>query len=436
MKITIRTLLPIVLSFFTFLSMAQSDKILNIRPYGQDGLNMFETAKDNSKEFKGFKISVGGDFAIQMQGISQENAHEDTSALALVNLGTNFNLPTANLNLDVQLDDGVRLHMRTYLSARHHAEAWVKGGYMQIDKLDFIQEGFLSGVMDMATIRVGMDELNYGDAHFRRSDNAMAIYNPFVGNYIMDAFSTEPFAELTIQSNGLLAVLGASNGKLNQNVINTNVDDDDKYNSPTFYAKLGYDKMINDDLRVRLTGSFITNQGTTNGTYIFGGDRAGSRYYKVMYTAGGGGDFDGRFNPRFQQTTAFQINPFVEFMGLEFFGLFEIAMNGDGVINDNEEFYDGGGSLTQLGAELLYRFGPTENFYVGGRYNSLSGNMTEDADEMNISRINVGAGWFMTKNVVTKLEYVTQTYSGDAWNGKREEDANFGGVNIEAVISF
>ena len=43
-------------------------------------------------------------------------------------------------------------------------------------------------------------EINYGDAHFRRSDNGNAIYNPFVGNYIMDAFTTEIGGEVVPQS--------------------------------------------------------------------------------------------------------------------------------------------------------------------------------------------------------------------------------------------
>jgi hypothetical protein len=252
----------------------------------------------------------------------------------------------------------------------------------------------------------------------------MAIYNPFVGNYIMDAMTTEPFGELTIQSNGLLAVVGVSNGKLNQSVAVS----EDADNQPTIYAKLGYDKMMNDDLRFRLTASVINNNGRDNGTYIFGGDRAGTRYYKVLNTAASASDFDGRYNPRFKQTTAIQVNPFVQFMGLEFFGLYEIVMDGTDVDKGGN-----GGSITQIGAELIYRI---SDFYIGGRYNSVSGNATETSDDINISRINIGGGWFMLNNVVTKLEYTTQTYSGDGYNGTKWEEATFGGINLEAVISF
>jgi hypothetical protein len=110
----------------------------------------------------------------------------------------------------------------------------------------------------------------------------------------MDAFSTEAFGEITVQKNGLLGVLGITNGKLNQSV-KKNANSDNKI---SFYGKLGYDKQINDDLRVRLTGSWYINNGTTTGSWIYGGDRAGSRYYHVMETlSGDASDFEGRFNP-------------------------------------------------------------------------------------------------------------------------------------------
>ena len=53
----------------------------------------------------------------------------------------------------------------------------------------------LKSIMKYTTLRVGHFEINYGDAHFRRSDNGNSMYNPFVGNYILDAFTTEIGAE-------------------------------------------------------------------------------------------------------------------------------------------------------------------------------------------------------------------------------------------------
>lgn len=386
----------------------------------------FENQKSDLPVFEKLKVKVGGDFAIQYQGLNHSNSNDTIDYYELV---SNFNLPTANLNLDVLLADGIKMHLRTYLSSRHHNEAWVKGGNVQIDKLDFISEGFLSGIMNVTTLKFGLDEINYGDAHFRRTDNAEAINNPFVGNYIMDAFTTEAFGEVVVQSSGFVGVVGLSNGKLNQNVTVTTRYNHD--NAISFYGKLGYDKQFNDDFRARLTGSWYLNNGTSTGTYLYNGDRAGSRYYSVLVVDGEADNFtSGRFNPGFTQITAIQLNPFIKFKGLEFFGIYETAMGGE---NDNN------GNFTQIAADLLYRFGKKEQFYLGGRYNVVSGKKTSDAETLTIERINAGGGWFLTENIVAKLEYVSQKYTGNGvvpTLGASYKGAEFNGFMLEAAISF
>jgi hypothetical protein len=416
-------------------ALAQQADIQYFRSNDKDGVNVFEPGKAENLKFEGVQVRVGGDFAIQFQGLSQDNAAGNTAELV-----NNMNLPTANLNIDVQLAQGVRMHLRTYLSSRHHNEGWVKGGYLQIDDLDFIEEGFLEGLMENVRIRVGMDDVNYGDAHFRRSDNARAIFNPFVGNYLMDSFTTEVFGEVSYLKDGFIGVLSVTNGKLNQQVeVGTRNNFD---NALSYVAKLGYDKQINDDLRVRLTGSIYTNNGFSTGTYLFGGDRAGGRYYGVPSTVDeGAGDFDPRINPRFSQMTAIQINPFVKFKGLEVFGIIETVSDGDETKTFTVNGADltrssNGGSFNQFAIETLYRFGKTEQFYVGGRYNSVSGEFSDGGATAEATRINIGGGWFMTKNVMMKAEFMSQEYSGAHWAGTRFDGAEFDGFNIEAVISF
>jgi hypothetical protein len=379
----------------------------------------FEPPKDD-RDFEKVKVKVGGDFALQFQALDHSTG---STTDTLVTLGKNLNLPTANLNLDAHLAKGMNVHLRTYLSSRHHREAWVKGGHITIDRLDFIREGFLDGVMDYVTIRTGLDEINYGDARFRRTDNARAINNPFVGNYIMDAFTTEAFGEIYFRHSGAILMLGLTNGHLNQTVVKVPNTDD----KVSLIGKLGYDRNFSDDLRVRLTGSFYTNQGDSR-KYLYGGDRAGSRYYNVFQVTTAN-NFSGRFNPDFKKITAFQINPFIKFKGAELFGVYEIVNGSSGGTNDLK------GSYTQTGVELLYRFGADEKFYLGGRYNLVSGKQTEVSEERKIDMINVGGGWFLTPNVVAKLEYVKQNYSGEGWSGVLK-DAQFSGIMIEAAISF
>ncbi len=410
MKNLISSLFTMVLTLFLVAGvMAQSSGIDHNRPAGFEGVNVFEAPKTADTPFDGIRVIVGGDFAIQLQGLSQTNSGD-----SLAELSNNFNLPTANLNIDVQLEKGVRLHMRTYMSSRHHVEGWVKGGYIQFDNLDFIDEGFMSDLMENFRIKVGMDDINYGDTHFRRTDNARAIYNPFVGNYLMDSFTTEPFMEFTYLKDEIIGVLGFTNGRLNQRPT----PGDDGF---VMYGKVGYDSQVNDDLRVRFTGSFYNSTDAGTRDYLYGGDRAGSRYYNIL----GGSDFDGRYNPRFGYQTAFQINPFVKFQGLEFFGVFENVSNGDDV----------GGGFTQLGAEVIYRLGEMENYFVGGRFNTVKGEQTDASATREISRINIGGGWFLTNNVVAKFEYVKQSYDA-GFDGSNLQGAEFDGFMIEAVIGF
>ncbi|MBO6880472.1 hypothetical protein [Winogradskyella sp.] len=392
----------------------------NYRQPDKRGINVFEAPKDTITSFNDVYVRIGGQSTLQYQDLS----HENSGAVELKEIGGNFNLATANLDIDVVLYDGVRMHLRTYLSSRHHPEPYVKGGYLQIDKLDFISEGFMEDFMNYTTLKVGHMENNYGDAHFRRSDNAQAIYNPFAGNLIMDAFTTEVGAELYYQRNGFLGMVGFTNGKLNQDVANPDTG------GASFLAKIGYDKQINDDLRFRLTGS-LYNTGAVRSSYLYSADRAGSRYYFVLEDtdATAKANFrSGRYNPSLRnEITAFMFNPFVKYKGLEFFGTYESATG-----KANSETDDR--TATQLAGELIYRFGQNEKFYLGTRYNKVD---SEDisGDDIEITRFNVAAGWFLTKNIMAKLEYVTQKHDGYS-SGSIFDEGQFDGLMLETVISF
>lgn len=402
---------------------AQEFPLDNLRPRDQRGNNTFENPKDSVTTFEKLKVRVGGAFALQFQGIKHESGADQTvDATKLYKIGNNFNLPTANLDIDVALYDGVNLHLRTFLSSRHHNETYVKGGYIQIDKLDFIKKDFLGDFMKNATIKFGHDEINYGDVHFRRSDNAYTIQNPFVGNYLMDAYATMIFAELYYQKDGFIGMGGVTNGRLNQNATGGT--------SPSVYAKIGYDKQVTDDLRLRLTGS-VYNSAQTQRLDFYDGDRAGSRYYFVMENAAATSSSNfrsGQIMPDFKnKLTSFMINPFVRFHGLEFFGTYEHASGRNFAETDRRNW-------NQYAAEALYRFGNTENLYVGGRYNLVKGELA-NGNKVEIARLNIGGGWYMTKNILAKAEYVNQSYDGYATTSILY-DGNFKGYVLEAVISF
>ncbi|MFL0685754.1 MAG: hypothetical protein ACK4SF_13295 [Algoriphagus aquaeductus] len=399
------------------------------RPYDQRGVNIFETGKLDTVAFEGIKVRVGGHFTQQLQSLSHENKAtpvlnaQGVNLNQLLEIGTGSNLATANLNIDVEVMDGVRLNLVTYLSSRHHQETWVKGGYLQFDKLPFL--GNPEWFSKYLTLRVGHMEINYGDAHFRRTDNGNAMYNPFVGNYIMDAFTTEVGGDLTFQNNGFILMAGVTGGEIQGGITRPN----DRELS--WIGKAGYDKQLSDDLRVRITGSIYTTSGSARNT-LYGGDRAGSRYYMVLENtlATPTAQFtSGRINPgQTDNITATVLNPFIKFKGLEFFGNFEKSKG-----RAANETVDR--TWNQLGADLVYRFGAADKFYLAGRYNKVEGKLAGSGLDVSLDRTQIGGGWFISKNILAKLEYVTQNYNGFAANDIRN-GGKFNGLMIEGVIGF
>lgn len=405
-------------------------QLQHFRPFDRNGLHLFEAPRTDLP-YEGFRIFWGASFTQQFQALSHENSHGTPSDTPtdnpnqLRNIGAGFNLATANLHLGAQLADGIRVNLTTYLSSRHHPEAWVKGGYVQMDASP-LDVPLFHTLMEYLTVKVGHFEINYGDAHFRRTDNGNAIYNPFVGNLIMDAFTTEIGGEVLFRHpSGVLAMAAMTGGEIQGSVLRP----DDR--APSFYGKLGWDGMVADDVRFRLTGSAYTTSRSLNNT-LYGGDRAGSRYYFVMEntTSTVAGNFtSGRINPGLRsEVTALVLNPFVKAGGLELFGNVERARGK--AANEAESR-----TWTQLSGEAVYRFHQDESLFVGARYNTVSGELQGSRADVSVNRFQLGGGWWLTPQMVLKAEYVNQRYTDFPANDIRN-DGRFSGLMVEGVISF
>jgi hypothetical protein len=445
---------------------AQRGEIQYFRPYDQRGINVFETSKNDTLVYEGLKLRIGANFSQGYQSLKHTNA-DNTPAQGLYRMKGGFPLAQANFNIDVQIVDGVRLNLVSYMSSHHHNEFWVKGGYLQIDKVGFMNSDFLNTLWTDLTLKVGHMEINYGDAHFRRSDGGNTFWNPFMENNVMDAYTTEIGAELYWQKNGINIMGGATNGEIQGNVAETSIpgsSDNGSKKGPSIYGKLGYDKAFGEHNRVRVTGSFLTKKSSINGT-LYGGDRTGSNYQYVMeptMATLAGNAFAGRVNPNFRDNvTAVMINPFVKFGGLELFGTYEISKGNTAVENGEIQYNEGvvdpetfakqdNRKFTQLSLDVLYRFGAREQFYVGARYNTVEGEQVFSQSaiptavggisrgiraDVSVERTVFAAGWFVTRNILLKGEYVTQKYK-DFPTGNIYENGKFSGFVLQGVIAF
>jgi hypothetical protein len=124
----------------------------------------------------------------------------------------------------------------------------------------------------------------------------------------------------------------------------------------------------------------------------------------------------------------------VEIGGLELFGTIESISGEAPTLSD--------GNATQYAGEAIYRFA-NDDLFVGARYNTMTADLDLSAynepanwvTETSIDRFQLGAGWFMTNNILVKAEYVTQTYN-DYPDGTAQAGAEFDGLMLEGVVSF
>ncbi len=452
-------------------AMAQQPAIQYARSWDKDGINVFEPSKKAEQpEYTGFKLRIGGSFTQDFQSLTHSNnpvyakvsatnatnknllygviKTEDSTSVTL----RGFNLAMANLNFDIQIGDGVRVALENYMSARHHNEFWVKGGYIQFDKLPMF--GNPKWYSDYMRVKIGHFQPNYGDMQFRRSDGGNTMFNPFCENLILDAFATEIGGELYVfPADGFMGMVGMSSGFINGNIekypdaVNSSGVVPTK-KTPSIFAKVAYDKTFN-DLRFRLSASLYNNPNIQRNT-LYAGDRTGSHYFMVMEPAlqstgvasTATAQFtSGRFNPNVSnRVTAIMFNPFVKYKGLEVFGTYEIMQGA--VYADVTDGRWNNRKFNQLAVEGLYRFLKNEQAYVGARYITMSGepggtilNTDGSYATITISRTALVAGWFPTKNMLLKGEYVFQQYN-DFPTADYRNGGKFNGFMVEAVIGF
>jgi hypothetical protein len=232
---------------------------------------------------------------------------------------------------------------------------------------------------------------------------------------------------------------------------------------PAFLAKLGWDGKVMENLRVRATASAYYTAGST-GVTLYGGDRGGSQYYGAMdpTLTGASGTKEvlayttGRYNPSYgDKITSVMGNLLLDYkidenLSVESFSTIETS-KGRGKSEATGER-----KATQFATDLVVRYG---DFFVGARYNKVNSQQYQSTDlvavvktdansngyafdkvlkgmyDVTVDRTAISAGWYLTKNVMAKAEYVKQNYGGFLYNDIRS-NGKFDGFTIQAVVAF
>ena len=167
------------------------------------------------------------------------------------------------------------------------------------------------------------------------------------------------------------------------------------------------------------------------------GDRAGSSYNLVMENTAASltsQAWSGQIRPGLANSVrAYAINPFVKWNGVEFFGTAE-NFKGKATAETAYREWD------QYAGELVYRFGESERFFVGGRANTAKGALANTSTitfngDVSVDRYAATAGWYITPVLLLKGEYMQQKYFGFPSNDIRN-GGKIQGFVFEGVVSF
>src|SRR6476660_5951119 len=130
---------------------------------------------------------------------------------------------------------------------------------------------------------------------------------------------------------------------------------------------------------------------------LYGGDRAGSRFYYVMENTAAtesAQPWSGLINPGFKnKVRAVQMNQFVKFRGLEMFGVVEQA-KGQASAETSQRTWN------QYAVDGVYRFLADEKLFVGARYNKAQGGIVGVTGDVGAKRYELSGGWFITPSVM------------------------------------
>ena len=323
-----------------------------------------------------------------------------------------------------------------YLSSRNHpSSTYGNEGYILMrgvpENLQSLR--FLTPILDKVNVKAGHFLINFGDGLQRRSNNAIVQANPLVGNFVIDPNIVSIGVEVSNKpSERINWLVGVSNG--------TTTEDWSIDRGFGFHAKVA----VNPVKSLRTAVSYIAADQSGNPnksaggsqTQMFSGNRSGERYAGVL---GGGQAPGGIFPQAGEEFSAVQFDvTFKNQSPLELYAHYGQTQDKDingslpGEPEEKWGYYAG---------DVVWRF--NRNIYAAARYS------TAEADSIagkvstgKVDRYQIGGGFWLTRNLLMKVEYVDQQYEGfrqgemvnnniQAWRSP-----SFNGLITEVSFSF
>lgn len=371
------------------------------------------------------------------QALDHKNVF-DTKGNALAKIEPGFQNAFGNLGFVGKFgkNEEIEIVFDMYLSSRNHpSSTYGNEGYIIMrgipENLQSLK--FLEPILEKVDIKAGHMLVDFGDAAMHRSNNAKVQANPLIGNFVIDPNIVSIGMQASSKPGTRFGwLIGASNGTTTED---WNVGRGFAYNAKLiFYPIKG----------VRTSASYIGTDQSDNPTkaaggssmQMFTGNRSGERYAGVL----GGGQAPGNVFPQAgEKFSAAQLDlTFDNGSPIKVYAHYGITqdkdINGSAAGTPQEKW-------NYYAADVTYEL--TSALYAAARYsNAATSQLAGNASDGQVARIQVGGGFWLTKNLLMKMEYVQQKYSGFAAgqmvnNGIQAwRDPEFSGFVSEVSFSF
>lgn len=388
-------------------------------------------------------LFMGLDTVGRLQYLTQRNVKDTVGGDSVLSgqLSPGFQTAFGNMSFLADFDNQLEVYFDVFIADRPHQDQ-LQGdeGYMLLRRLpDGLGEAQLvQAIFDTVDIKAGQFELDFGDAHYRRSLNAAVQRNPLIGNYVVDPRDTEIGIEVS-SDEGRFPInwlLGFGSG--------SDTEDFQKNHGPSLHAKFwGYPlKQLRTSSSIYWVDQAKTPSGSSSRTNLFRANRSGGPYAGILDNSSAPGEV---FPVTGKRVFATQADATWEGDPVELYGHFGWVQD-----SDNNGNLSGSPRTSWLyyAAEGSYHLTP--RLYGALRYSgaaamrlvSAANSSLDVGSDGLVHRIQIGGGYWLTKTVLLKGEYVYQLYSGFSSSGAQVSGVDvwrhprFQGVITEASFAF
>lgn len=375
--------------------------------------------------FEDMNLYIGLQTVGRVQALQQQNV--SIKGVDQPGLDPGFQDPFANLSFLATISDKFEVYFDLYLASRPHpSTTYGHEGYMLFKGLPApFDSGPVGKVFDYINVKVGAFDLDYGDDNYRRSNNARVQRNPLIGNPLIDPNVEEIGGEVYSVKGPVYWLFGLASG--------TTTEHFDYGSQPSFHGKIwGYPLP---DLRTSVSAYHVDLSGSADTSYLYYNGRSGGAFGGVF----GGGDNPGQILPNAgKDVTAVQGDLTWNHWPCEVY-------SNVGWVQDSDINGPAAGTPAErwiyATVEPVYHITPAA--YVAARYSYAMGQSVNGVPSSGwVDRAEVGGGYWISNNLLGKVEYIYQQYHGfgtadgvvsgvDAYRSPR-----FSGVVFEVSFFF